>query len=404
MTSVAWQSRGALDPSPAGGRTPEAAGVSGGRVRVLHLLSTLLPGGSEISVLRLLAALDRRRYEFRVAFLRDEPALGPDFEAIDAKVVPMGPCAGFDPLCLLRLRRYVARERIDLVHTHMDVADFHGALAARLGGARAVVSTKHAPDEFRTRRTWKRTPFLLLERLAYAMDDAVIVVSEGLATFLEEAEHLPRRKMVIIGHGIGGPGTLAPRAEARLALGLSSFDPLLGAVGRLSPEKGHLHLLRALPAIAAAFPGAGCVLAGDGRARRELEDEAVRLGVGGRVVFLGQRRDVTRVLSALDLFVQPSVYEGYGLSLLEAMAVGLPAVASRVGGIPEVVDDGRTGVLVPPGDPGALAAAAIGLLRDPGRSRRLGEAAALRAQERHSIASEAARVDALYTRVLGGSR
>ena len=404
MRSVARQSRGALDSSPAGGRTPEAAGVSGGRVRVLHLLSTLLPGGSEISVLRLLAVLDRRRYDFRVAFLRDEPILRPDFEAIDAAVVPMGPCAGFDPPCCLRLRRYVARERIQLVHTHMDVADFHGALAARLGGARAVVSTKHAPDEFRRRRTWKRPPFLLLERLAYEMDDAVIVVSEGLASFLEESEHLPRRKMVIIGHGVGGPGVPVPRSEARRDLGLSSFDPLLGAVGRLSPEKGHLHLLRALPAIAAAFPGAGCVLAGDGRARLDLEEEARRLGVGGRVVFLGQRRDVSRVLAALDLFVQPSVYEGFGLSLLEAMAAGLPVVASRVGGIPEMVDDGESGVLVPPGDAEALAAAAIGLLRDPGRRRRLGETAAFRARQRHSIALEAARVDALYARVLGGDR
>lgn len=404
MKSAARHGREPLESPPPGGRAPCAAGASAGRVRVLHVLSTLLPGGSEISVLRLLGAMDARRYDFRVAFLRGEPVLGPDFEAIGARVVPMGPCANLDPLCGMRLRRYVSRQRIELVHTHMDAADFHGALAARLGGARAVVSTKHAPDEFRTRRTWKRAPFLLLERLAYEMDDAVIVVSEALASFLEEAERLPRRKMEIIGHGVDGPGTPVPRAEARRALGLPSFDPLVGAVGRLSPEKGHLHLLRALPAIAAAFHGAGCVLAGDGPVRRDLEDEALRVGVAGRVVFLGRRRDVPRILSALDLFVQPSVYEGFGLSLLEAMAAGLPVVASRVGGIPEVVQDGATGILVPPGDPGALASAVIGLLRDRERARRLGDAAALCAQERHSIAREAARVDALYTRVLGGSR
>ncbi len=404
MMSAVLPDRGNLAAVPTGKPAPEAAGASGGRIRVLHVLSTLLPGGSEISVLRLLAALDRSRYDFRVAFLRDDPILRSDFEEIGAAVVPMGPCAGFDPPCWLRLRRYVARERIQLVHTHMDVADFHGALAARLGGARAVVSTKHAPDEFRGRRTWKRPPFLLLERLAYEMDDAVVVVSEGLATFLEQTEHLPRRKMVIIGHGVGEPGVAVPRPEARRELGLASFDPVLGAVGRLSPEKGHLHLLRALPAIAAAFPGAGCVLAGDGRARPELEAEARRLGLGGRVVFLGHRRDVSRVLAALDLFVQPSVYEGFGLSLLEAMAAGLPVVASRVGGIPEVVDDGESGVLVPPGDAGALAASVIDLLRDPGRGRRLGEIAALRARERHSIALEAAQVDALYARVLRGGR
>jgi glycosyltransferase involved in cell wall biosynthesis len=393
MTMAARRERADLAPAPAGGR-----------VRVLHVLSTLLPGGSEISVLRLLAALDRGRYDLRVAFLRGAPALAPDFEAIDVPVVPMGPCASFDPLCSLRLRSYVAREKIRVVHTHMDVADFHGALAARLGGARAVVSTKHAPDEFRSRRTWKRLPFLLLERLAYAMDDAVIVVSEGLASFLETTEHLPRRKMTVIGHGVGAPADALPRAEERRALRLRLFDPLLGAVGRLSPEKGHVHLVRALPAILAAFPQAGLVLAGDGPERRGLEAEARRLGLDDRIEFLGHRRDVHRILASLDLFVQPSLYEGFGLSLLEAMAAGLPVVASRIGGIPEIVDDGESGVLVPAGDPEGLAAAAVALLRDPQRARRLSETAAARARERHSISSEAAEIDALYTRILEGAR
>ena len=161
-------------------------------IRVLHLLATLLPGGTEISVLRLISALDPDRYQARVAWLRGEPTLRDEFRAAGADVVPMGMRAKLDPACFLRLVRYVARERIDVVHTHMDVADFYGALAGRLGGARCVVATKHAPDEFRTRRTWKRYPFMVLERLAYAMEDAVIVVSEGLASFLEDAERLPQ--------------------------------------------------------------------------------------------------------------------------------------------------------------------------------------------------------------------
>ena len=380
------------------------AGARDGRTRVLHVLSTLLPGGSELSVLRLAGALDPRRYRISVAFLRGEPVLRRDFEAIGAEVAPMGLRSHFDPFCLFRLRALVARGRHDLVHTHMDAADFYGALAGRLGGARAVVSTKHAPDEFRSRRTWKRYPFLLLERLAYEMDDAVIVVSQGLASFLEETERLPRRKMVIIGHGVDGAAPLVPRAEARANLGLPALDPLLGSVGRLSREKGHAFLLRALPAISAAFPRAGCVLAGDGPSRRDLEEEAQRLGMADRVVFLGHRGDVPVILSALDLFVQPSLYEGFGMSLLEAMAARLPIVATRVGGIPEVVDDQEAGLLVPPADPGALARAVIALLSDRGRARRLGESAARLVSERHSIASVAARVDALYRRVLGSSR
>ena len=384
--------------------SPAARGDRDVRVRVLHVLATLLPGGSEISVLRLVAALDTTRYLVRVACLRGEPLLADEFRAAGVEVVRFGMRGKFDPGCLLRLRRYVARERIDIVHTHMDLADFYGALAGRLGGARGVVATKHAPDEFRTRRTWKRYPFLLLERLAYEMDDAVIVVSEGLRAFLEKVERLPRRKMVVIGHGIEATPHPATRGEARRALGLPSHGPLIGAVGRLSPEKGQGFLMQALPAILAAFPRAACVIAGEGPSRAALEEESRRLGIGDRVVFLGFRRDVPMVLAALDLFVQPSIYEGFGLSLLEAMAAGLPVVASRVGGIPEVIEDGHTGILVQPQDPAALAGAVVRLLGDTEGARRLGESAANRARERYSLSRVAQRVDDLYRDILARPR
>ena len=384
------------EPAPREGRDT--------RLRVLHVLATLLPGGSEISVLRLLTALDRSRYVAHVAWLRGEPVLADEFRAAGVEVVSIGMRGKLDPWCLFRLRRYVKDRRIDVVHTHMDVADFYGALAGRLGGARCVVSTKHAPDEFRTRRGFKRYPFLLLERLAYEMDDALIVVSEGLCSFLQSAEHLPRRKMVVIGHGIDATARPAPRSEVRSALGLPHHGPLIGAVGRLSPEKGQTVLLRALPAVLAAFPEATCVLAGEGPAREELESEARVLGIRERVVFLGYRRDVPDVLAALDLFVQPSRYEGFGLSLLEAMAAGLPVVASRVGGIPELVEDGVTGVLVPPDAPAALSGAILRLLRDRVEARRLAEAAARRARERHSLGAIADRVDRLYRDVLRRGR
>ena len=382
------------------GVSPAARQGRDTRVRVLHVLATLLPGGSEISVLRLVSALDRGRYVVRVACLRGDAVLADEFRAAGIELVRFGMRGQFDPACLLRLRRYVARERIDIVHTHMDLADFYGALAGRLGGARGIVSTKHAPDEFRTRRTWKRYPFLLLERLAYEMDDAVIVVSEGLRTFLEKAERLPRRKMVVIGHGIEPTSRPATRDEARGVLGLPSRGPLLGMVGRLSPEKGQIVQLRALPAVLAAFPQATCVFAGEGPTRAALEAEIRLLGIADRVVLLGFRRDVPMVLAALDLFVQPSIYEGFGLSLLEAMAAGLPSVASRVGGIPEVIEDGHTGLLVPPQDPAALASAIIRLLGDRDGARRLGEAAAGRARDKYSLARVAARVDELYRDIL----
>lgn len=371
--------------------------------RVLHVISTLLPGGTELAVLRLIRSLDRERYEFHVAWLRDEPLLKPEFEAAGARVTGVGLRAKVDPRALWRLARTVRRERIDLVHTHMDLADWYGAAAARLGGARALVSTKHNADEFRTRRTWKRPPFLVLERLAYAAADAVIVVSEGLGAFLRRVEHLPSGKMIVLPNAVDpGIAAAAPsRDRARALLGLQGFDPIVGTVGRLAPQKGQIDLVRAMPEVLRAFPGAACVLAGDGPIRGELEREASRLGVGERVVFLGFRSDVPAVLRGLDLFVLPSRWEGMPLALLEAMALGLPVVAARAVGTSEVVRDGENGVLVEPGDVAGLAAAIVGLRRDPDRAARLGEAGRRAVVERHSIETAAGRVDQLYRRLLG---
>jgi glycosyltransferase involved in cell wall biosynthesis len=374
-----------------------------GRTRVLHVISTLLPGGTEYAALRLIRGLDPARYEFHVAWLRDQPVLRGEFEAAGARVAGMGLNGRIDPGCLARLVRHVRRHHIDLVHTHMDLADWYGAAAARLGGARALVSTKQNADEFRTRRTWKRWPFLLVERLAYEAADAVIVVSDGLVEFLRRAEHLPPRKMVVIGNGVDpGLAAAAPgRTEARRRLGLPPFDPVLGTLGRLAPQKGSLDLLRALPAVLRARPGAGLVFAGDGPLRAPLEREARALGIADRVAFLGFRRDPATVLAALDLFLFPSLWEGLPQALLEAMAIGVPVVAARAVGVAGLVRDGDTGLLVAPGEPESLASAALRLLADPGLASRLAARARETVLAEHTLAAVAERTDRLYRRLLG---
>jgi glycosyltransferase involved in cell wall biosynthesis len=373
------------------------------RLRVLHVISTLLPGGTEMALLRLLQHLDRRRYDLRVACLRGEPVLAPEFEAAGFPVATIGARGPVDPAALWRLTRLVRRDRIDLVHTQMDIADYYGACAGRLGGARAVVATKQNADDFRWRRTWKRYPFLVLERIAYEAADATIVVSEGLARFLGAAEHLPRRRMVIIGNGVDpGFAARAPgREAARAAIGVERFAPVIGTVGRLAPQKGQVHLLRAFRGLIAGHPGAVLAIAGEGPERVALESEARALGIADRVLFLGQRRDVPAVLAAFDLFVLPSLWEGLPQALLEAMASGLPVVASAAVGVEDVVTDGVTGLVVQPADPERLAAAMRRLIDAPAEAARLGAAARRVAIEQFSIGAVAARVEAVYRRVLG---
>ncbi len=387
----------------AGPVAPAPAAVHG-PVSLLHVISTLYAGGTEMLMLRLIRSLDPSRYRVRVAYLKGTPELkaevkratgAPPFEArLHGKA---------DPLALARLCAYVRREKFDLVHTHMDLADYYGGLAARLGGARGLVSTKHNADEFRTRATWKRWPFLALERLVYEAADAVIVVSPGLRDFLATAEHLPRRKMVVIGNGVD-PGIAAaapPRDEARRRLGYEGFRPLLGSVGRLAPQKGHAHLLDALPAILAVYPDAGLVIAGEGPGRADLQARATRLGIRDRVAFLGHREDVPGVLAALDLFLLPSLWEGMPQALLEAMAMSLPIVAARCVGVVDLLEDGVEALLVPPRDGAALGAAAIRLLGDRPLAGRMAGAARRRVVERHSLAGTTARVEALYGTILG---
>jgi glycosyltransferase involved in cell wall biosynthesis len=375
-------------------------------VRLLHVISTLYAGGTEMLMLRLIRSLDPSRYRVRVAYLRGTPELAAEVEeATGAPPFNARLHGKADPFALARLCAHVRREGFDLVHTHMDLADYYGGLAARLGGARGVVSTKHNADEFRTRPTWKRWPFLALERLAYEASDAVIVVSGGLRDFLETAEHLPRRKMIVIGNGVDpGIAAAAPtRDEARRRLELPGFRPILGSVGRLAPQKGHLHLLDALPAILSVFPEAGLVLAGEGPARGDLEARATRLGIRDRVAFLGHRADVPGVLAALDLFLLPSLWEGMPQALLEAMAMSLPIVAARCVGVVDLVEDGVEALLVPPGDAAALGSAANRLLGDRLLAGRMAGAARRRAVERHSLAAMTARVEALYRTILGRS-
>ena len=390
----------------AAGALREVPAATPAPVTVLHVISTLLPGGTELSMLRLIRSMDSRSWRFRVAWLGGDPVLAAEVEAATgAAPIPIGLRGKADPRALVRLVRAIRATGAGLVHTHMDLADYYGAGAARAAGV-AIVCTKENADEFRTRRSWKRPPFLLLEHLSYAAADAVIAVSHGLVDFLERAEGLPRHKTIVIENGVdagiaaGAPG----RAAARRMLGAPGDVPLLGTVGRLCEQKGQAWLIRALPAIRTAIPGVRLMIAGDGPLRAALGDEAALAGVGAAVTLLGHRPDVTTLLAAIDLFVLPSLWEGLPLALLEAMAMARPIVAARAVGIEETMSDGVEGLLVPPRDAAALAAAVIRVLKDPVLGRRLGEAGRRRVIERHALAAVALRVDAVYRRALEGRR
>ncbi|MGB9791724.1 MAG: glycosyltransferase [Thermacetogeniaceae bacterium] len=282
------------------------------------------------------------------------------------------------------LVRLIREGSFDVVHTH---ASFAGRLAAALAGAPLIVFTKHTFDPVPAGRGIKGWLRGLVNR---ATCDAAIAVSEAVRENLIR-DGIPPERIEVIPNGVD--------LEAFRRSGVAQREwpgkYLVGVVARLSPEKGHRFFLEAARIIAADVEGVTFVIVGGGPLEGELKEYSRELGIGERVVFAGHRHDIPRVLEQLDVLVLPSLYEAQGLSLVEGMCMGVPCVATAVGGVPEVISDGVSGLLVEPGNPEALAAAVMRILRDPSLASRLGEAAQREAR-RFDARNMAKKVTDLY--------
>ena len=356
-----------------GARTPAKVDL-----KVLHVHRIGGIGGSERHLLTLLPALTERGLDVSLLGL-DDPARSPDpfYEALTVPYERVAAPRDLDPRLALRVRRVV--RRADLVHTHLVHGDVYGAI-----GARRLVSTKHNDDPFRA------GAFRYVERGLARKASAVIAITGALARFQIERVGLPPEKVEVIHYGLddlpqawGSNGGDEVPADARVLL----------AVSRLEPQKGIDLAVRALPAVRARHPDAQLVVLGEGPQRAELERLAASLDVP--VHLPGRVPDVAAWLRRADLLVHPARWEGFGLALLEAMLAALPVVATRVSSIPEIVVDGETGLLVPPEDPAALAAAISRALASPGD---LGARGQARAREEFSVARMADSTLAVYER------
>jgi glycosyltransferase involved in cell wall biosynthesis len=366
--------------------------------RILHVHKVRGVAGSERHLQFLLPRLDPRRFEVTLLLL--VPRQGAVDEYIrffgDTSVgtARMEIRADVDPRCLLDVYRFIRNGAFDLVHTHLIHADLYGGVAARLAGVRRVVMTRHNDDPFR------RGMVGTLWRRAARNADCVIVLSRHLAQFVHSVEGVNPRRIVTIPYGLD-PSFGDGKADAiRDELHLMPGAPLIVSVGRLVRQKGHRHLLRAWPRVIAAHPRARLLIVGEGPLRRKLTHEAEALGVLDSITFTGWRTDVAALLPLADICVQPSLWEGFGLALLEAMAAGTCVIASRASTIPEIVLDGQTGRLVPPGDSEALAEAVLALLADPGERHAFGEAGRRRLVEAFSVERMARSTEALYDELL----
>lgn len=358
---------------------------------LLYIITGLPIGGAEKLLLDVVRRLNKHRFNVTVVCFRDG-VLAPAFQPY-AQVYCLDIQQKFHPFIFLQLWRILRDIRPQLVHTHLFEADLLGGIAAYANSVPVVLSTRHAPNDFR-----RKTLISLLNRLTQNLFGHVIVNSQYMADFVQRHEGVPARKTFVLYNGIDV--SKFPFRGLRDDDTFVNERPTIGCIATLKPEKGHEYLIRALPLVLERYPGAHLILVGDGELRGSLEKLVKELALGSAVRFVGTQSDVVRWLNSFDIFVLPSLFEGFGISVIESMSVGVPVIASRVGGLMEVIEDRVTGLLVPPCDPHALAESILDLLDNPDLRSKLVWAARRQVENRFTIEKYVGRLESFYCDLL----
>jgi glycosyltransferase involved in cell wall biosynthesis len=366
--------------------------------RALHLIDTGGPGGAETIFLELVRGLGHHGWE-SVAVVPEEDWLAGALRDCGIEPVHVASTGAFDVAYARRLRKLMRETRVDLVQTHLFGTSVYATLASA-GTGLPVVSTLHGHPDIPTRGRLVGAKV----RLLGGRRNRVVCVSASLRDHFRASGKLPARMDVeVIPNGVDLRAVAGgQRAQVRRELGIDDRTPLIGAVGNVRPSKAYPVLLRAFARVRASVPDAHLAIAGQGSGPPydHLIALQTELRLNGACHFLGFRDDVASVLAALDVFTLSSSDEGFSLAMVQAMARGLPVVATRCGGPDEIAGDSGAAILVPTDDPDALASEIVRVLGSPNLAARIGAAARSRVQERYSVTRMLADYAALYDRCL----
>jgi len=374
--------------------------------KILHIITQLELGGAQRSTLQILARLDRRRYA--PTLISSNGPLSHEARQIPGLTVHLWPTLRrqihplADGVAFARLTSFIRREQFHLVHTHSSKAGILGRWAAHAAHGPAIVHTIHGFAFHAYQTALVRRGYQQLERLTSRITDRLIVVSEhdrraGLDAGIG---HPSQYRLIRYGVEARRVATDGARQSVREELGITPTAPLIGTVACLKPQKAPLDFVRACRIMKRELPEAHFVLIGDGTQRPRVERWRRRFALDDSLHLLGWRRDVPRLLSALDVFVLASRWEGLPIACLEAKAAGLPIVATSVGGVPEVVANGVNGLLVPPARPEQLASVVIDLLHHDEARNRFGEASYASLDGACSIERMVTQTEELYETLL----
>lgn len=365
-------------------------------INVLHIICSLPLGGAENQVVTLASALGSDRYTIHVCCLRREGVQANALRARGIQVVSLNMRLRYWPIAVYRLYRLIDQLKPQIVHTHLYEAGIWGGLVGKLAGVPVVVTTEHSIALPKRRH-------LPLEPLVNHFTDKRIAVSEEIRQCYIKNHGVSPERIIIIPNAVDVErfSGLNSRNRLRTQLGVNASSPLVGTVARLVQPKRLDRLLEAARMVCDAVPQARFLIIGDGPLREELEGQAMQLDLTPEYVrFLGNRLDIPELLSALDIFVLSSEMEGIPVALLEAMAASRPVVATRVGGIPQVIQDGYNGLLISPDDPAGLAKAILALTEDSTLRESVAREGYRTVEKRFSSTAVAQRIIELYDALL----
>ncbi len=395
MDQFAWPDKDSVGAARSSPSSPK-------RLSICHVAIGDLWAGAEVQLMTLLTQLVRRPEFDLSVILLNGGRLAKEIETLGVPVSVL-PEDHWGPVKILRgLVREFRRVKPQLVHTHKYKDTILAAPAAKYCDIPYVVRTVHGLSEpFYGWQALKMRLYELTERAVHrCCTDAVVGVSAQIVSQYRSRSHLSRVVCIHNGVDIDRRQPEKDREQVRRELRIGSQTCLIGTIGRLTPVKGISYLLQAARILFRQEQNFKLLLVGDGPMRDTLQQESRDLGIGESVVFLGHREDTRELIRALDIFVLPSLSEGIPMALLEAMAASRAVVASRVGGIPEVIDDGAEGILVEPKDVNALAEGCLRLLRFSDKAREMGESARRRVERSFSAESMADAVTSLYLSLL----
>ena len=372
------------------------------RLNVMQMTDVTGRGGAEKALADIALNLDRERYNVTVCATRSAGNYQPLLDEAGIKTFVQGRKSRWDIGQWWKLVRLLRSEGVDILHTHLFGSNTLGRLLGRLGGVPVVIAHEHwstiSPRQAQ------------IDHLLYRLSSRVIVPSKASKLLVMQTEKMPANAISVLYNGVDtsryAPPSTEARADARREFGIEDDDLLIGVVGRLSPEKGGVdNLIRAAYRLRERHMNVHLLIVGDGPVRADLEkvDAELHQGNAGQespVIFAGARQDIPSLLGAMDIFVLPSLNEALPIVILEAMAVGLPVVATHVGGLPEIVQDGATGLLVAPGDEAGLLAALNRLAEDTALRAKLADAGREQVRAQFTIVQMVRNLEIIYEELL----